>query len=399
MLILIVSSTASFLSIRSLLESNSQVHQTQDMIFHLNESRAESLEAQTSVRGFLLTGKTNFLEAYNGSYSRVREKLNRARQLSIGNESQLRSLDKLDRILDDYYEYLRQRVDEKTNGYTTDFATLKKGKYLLDSQRAQFLLIESQEKQLLSNRIAQANREGRFSATLILIAAIVAILISAVFFVRILRDYQERTKLQQALQENEEDTARRIEAISSIGSEISRGNYSVRVDDTERDALGSVGNSLNSMAESLDKSFRQLRDRDWLQSGVARLNDAMIGEQAQDELAQNIIKHISTYTRSSAGAIFFIEGDTLVPIAGYGFVHPKGYEIPVGHGLSGEAAKSNEVLELRAGSPDEISITYAMGEVRPSHVIAIPIYDQKVFGVIELATTNTYDDLDREFQK
>ena len=396
-LILIVSSTASFLSIRSLLDSNAQVHQTQDMIFYLNEARAEALEAQTSVRGYLLTGKLNFLEAYSGSYTRVREKLNRVRQFSIGNAAQLRNLEKLDLIIDQYYEYLRQRTEEKTAGITVDHAVLKRGKYLLDSQRSQFLLIEAHEKQLLSNRIAESNRLGRFSATLILAAALVALLISAIFFYRILRDYQVRTALQRALEESEKSTKRRIDTISTIAGEISQGNYKVRVDDNERDALGSVGTSLNAMAESLDRSFLQLSEKEWLQSGIAKLNDVMIGEQSPQQLANSIITLVAEYTRSSAGALFFIEGDVLVPIAGYGYVPQKGLEIPIGRGLSGQAARSNELLELVNKAPGDISITYAMGEVRPAHVLAMPLSDDRVAGVIELATTKTYDKLDREF--
>ncbi len=397
LLILIVSSTASFLSIRNLLESNAQVHQTQDMIFHLNEARAEALEAQTSLRGYLLTGKPNFLEAYNGSYTRVREKLNRVRQFSIGNIAQLRNLEKLDLVIDSYYEYLRQRVEEKSAGITVDHAVLKRGKYLLDKQRAQFLLIEAHEKQLLADRIAESNRQGRFSAILVVVAALMALIISAVFFYRILRDYRVRSRLQRALEESEESTRMRIQAISTIAGEISQGNYTVRVDDTQRDALGSVGLSLNSMAESLDKSFRQLSEKEWLQSGIAKLNDVMIGEQSPRELATSVIALVADYTRSSAGAIFLIEGDVLVPVAGYGYVPPKGMQIPLGHGLSGQAAKSNELMELVGSSPDDISITYAMGEVRPSHVIAIPLLDDRVAGVIELTTTRTYDNLDKEF--
>ncbi len=396
-LILIISATASFLSIQSLLDSNAQVHKTQDMIFHLNEARAEALEAQTSMRGYLLTGKSNFLEAYNGSYTRVREKLNRVRQLSLGNPSQMRNLEKLDLVIDSYYDYLRQRVEEKSAGVTTDQAVLKRGKYLLDSQRSQFLMIEAHEKQLLSDGISDSNRAGRFSSALVLTAALVALIISVVFFYRILRDFQVRTELQRALEESDESTRRRIEAISGIAGEISGGNYAVRVDDDERDALGSVATSLNAMAESLEASFGKLRDRDWLQSGVAKLNDAMIGEQNADKLAQVIIEQVSVYTRASAGAIFLMEGETLSPAAGYGYVPPNDFEIPMGHGLAGQAAKSNEILELEAATSEDITITYAMGEVRPAHIIAVPLSDGKVAGVIELATTKKFDHLDREF--
>jgi CHASE3 domain sensor protein len=60
-LILIVSSTASFLSIKSLLDSNSLVSHTHEVIYNLNAAKLTMADAQTSVRGYLITGRENFL--------------------------------------------------------------------------------------------------------------------------------------------------------------------------------------------------------------------------------------------------------------------------------------------------------------------------------------------------
>ena len=58
-LILLISSTASFISIRSLLNSNNLVNRTQDIIYNLNEGNSLMLESQTSMRGYLVSGKTS----------------------------------------------------------------------------------------------------------------------------------------------------------------------------------------------------------------------------------------------------------------------------------------------------------------------------------------------------
>ena len=67
LLILIVSSTASYLSINSLLKSNGMVNHTQEVIYNLNEGAAVMIEAQTSVRGFIISGNNDFLEQYTNS--------------------------------------------------------------------------------------------------------------------------------------------------------------------------------------------------------------------------------------------------------------------------------------------------------------------------------------------
>lgn len=63
-LILIVSSTASFLSINSLLYSNEMVNHTQKIIYNLNSSERVLLDAQAGVRGFLVTGNDVFRKVF-----------------------------------------------------------------------------------------------------------------------------------------------------------------------------------------------------------------------------------------------------------------------------------------------------------------------------------------------
>ncbi len=60
LLILMISSTASFLSIKSLLNSNYWVNHTQEVIYNLNEGISVVTDAQTSMRGFLITGNDEF---------------------------------------------------------------------------------------------------------------------------------------------------------------------------------------------------------------------------------------------------------------------------------------------------------------------------------------------------
>src|SRR5690606_12064779 len=48
---------------------------------------------------------------------------------------------------------------------------------------------------------------------------------------------------------------------------------------------------------------------------------------------------------------------------------------------------------------DDITISYALGEVKPKHVVALPLTDDKVIGVAELATVNTFTKREIEFLK
>ncbi|UPT71888.1 MAG: CHASE3 domain-containing protein [Flavobacterium sp. JAD_PAG50586_2] len=58
--ILIVSSVASYLSIRTLVESNNLVSHTHEVIYNLNEARFSMTDDQNDLRGYLVTGREDF---------------------------------------------------------------------------------------------------------------------------------------------------------------------------------------------------------------------------------------------------------------------------------------------------------------------------------------------------
>ena len=65
LLVLMISSTASFISIKNLLKSNFWVNHTQDVIYNLNQGSSSLTDAQTSMRGYLITGDEQFVNRYN----------------------------------------------------------------------------------------------------------------------------------------------------------------------------------------------------------------------------------------------------------------------------------------------------------------------------------------------
>ena len=87
-LILVISSTASFLSINSLLESNAQVNHTQEIIYNLNSSQRIVLDAQSGVRGFLVTGNDMFLNRYLQSSVELDAVIKKLEELTADNKVQ-----------------------------------------------------------------------------------------------------------------------------------------------------------------------------------------------------------------------------------------------------------------------------------------------------------------------
>ena len=396
--ILIVSAAASYLSIRSLLDSSWMVSHTYEVINNLNYGEAELTEAQTSMRGYLITGDSHFVENIKQYQEKSDFYFNQVSTLVSDNPVQQQSLKELRPVKDDFFKYLNQRIKEKKYNMAVASDNLETGQELMGKIRRILKKMEDQEKSLLAERTTASEKYSYYSLILIIVGAIVAIGISLVFFVRILKDYNQRLLLVRQLEKSDRDTAERIRLTSSIAGQIAQGDYSVRVSDIDGDALGSMGTSLNDMAKSLDMAFRTLSDKEWLQTGIGDLNKVMLGEKPVAELTRNVVQYVAEYTRSSAAMLYLLNDDHLDFSAGYSFKpHDKVKQLELGQGITGEAAVSGTIIELKGLSKDNIKINYASGEAIPSHIVAVPLIDDRVAGVLELATVNEYTPRDLEF--
>ncbi|UPT72308.1 MAG: GAF domain-containing protein [Flavobacterium sp. JAD_PAG50586_2] len=318
--------------------------------------------------------------------------------LTADNKLQQADVKRLKTAAFGFYRYLERRIQDKREGRLVMAVDLERGKKLMSEMRVYFQRMENREAELLKQRTETAANYGGYTSALIVAAALIAILISGIFFARILKDYRVRTALQVELEKKDRETAERIRVISNIASQIALGNYKTRVDNTQTDALGKVADSLNEMAQSLDESFTNLSDSEWLQSGVARLNNEMLGDRDIKELAGTVLDFIANYTGSQAGVFYLLQNENLIFTAGYGYDSDavKKQLIP-GEGLSGQAAASGKLLEIKTPEPDSIKISYALGEALPKHIVALPLQANGMVGVIEMATVSEYGNKEINF--
>ena len=92
LLVLVVSSTASYISIKKLLESTFWVNHTQEVIYNLNQGEASIIDAQTSMRGFLITGDKAFINMYNQSVAESATYFTKLDSLTADNQVQQKAL-------------------------------------------------------------------------------------------------------------------------------------------------------------------------------------------------------------------------------------------------------------------------------------------------------------------
>ncbi len=400
LLLLVVSSVASFFSIRNLLQSAYWVDHTNVVILKLESTLSYMKDAETGQRGYLLTGDEDFLEPYRGAADSIQANIKAIKVLTGDNAEQQEEIEMLRSLLVRRQALLEKSINARKAGQAISFDTLQSGRSIMRDAREMVGRMEDREKKLLSVRTENLNRIAGYTPFLIVIAALLALLITSVFYIRVKRDYDERTKLQGELEQKDREVNRRIDIIRGIAEKISAGDYSIRVNDEEKDGLGIVSLSLNKMAMSLDRSFNQLADKEWHQTGVAGLNNKMMGEKDVQTLTSHIIDFLTEYTSSQVGVLYLATSDNTLELTGsFAFVPAENRRvIPIGQGLAGQCAASGKTMLLKDITPDHITVSYAAGEIRPVNIVAVPIlYEGYVKGVMEFASLVRYTSNDLAF--
>lgn len=397
--LLFVSSLASYNSIKNLIKSSELVQHSNEVISNLEEVLSTLKDAETGQRGYLLTGEPVFLEPYKGAKERALGLLDDLGQKTKDNPLQQTSNAKLHDIIKERLNILEETIAIKANGGNVSVAELLNGKTYMDAARNVVKTMENEEKRLLEERTSTLDSISGYTPTLIIFAAVLAILITFFFYRRVSADFNERLRLEEELKQKNEDIDRRIEVIREIAGKISKGDYHVRADQGGEDGLGSVAGSLNAMAESLQYSFSLLEDKEWLQSGIAGLNDKMVGEKNVEELANDILESIVAHTESQVGAFYLLHEDSLHLIAGYALLEQdKNNKLGLGEGLAGQVWKSGKQILIDNIPEEEMTISFAAGHIKPKNVVAFPVIrNGEVVGVIELASISTFSLLELEF--
>ena len=101
-LILILFVLLIYLSTNQMLETTQWVSHTEEVIAYGHQLMEELLNMETGERGFLITGKKEFLEPYEKAQNDFRKTLDRTKILVSDNPAQVSNLEVIGRLADDW---------------------------------------------------------------------------------------------------------------------------------------------------------------------------------------------------------------------------------------------------------------------------------------------------------
>ncbi|MFI7706929.1 HAMP domain-containing protein [Nonomuraea sp. NPDC049480] len=191
-----------------------------------------------------------------------------------------------------------------------------------------------------------------------------------------------------------------VRAIAEVASAVAQGDLSRSISVEAKGEVAELKNNVNLMVANLRETTRA---KDWLESNLARIAGLMQGHRDLVEVADLILRELTPLVSAQYGAFFLADSDSLdgslALIAGYGAAHDvlPGPGSP-GSGLIRQAALERKRILLDDVPRGYIKVRSGLGEAAPASLVVLPIvFEDKVLGVIELASFSRFSDVHLAF--
>lgn len=198
-----------------------------------------------------------------------------------------------------------------------------------------------------------------------------------------------------------------LRATSGFAEDIGVGNYTAKFSPlSERDVLG---NALLNMRDNLRRVSEEDRKRHWATEGTALFGELLRQNNGSvKELTTMVLTKLIEYMHANQGGIFVVQEDdtsdeTYMTLeACYAWDREKYIEQKIyrGEGLAGQAWLEKDTLYFTDVPQEYITIVSGLGEANPTSILIVPlIVNEEVFGVVEMASFETYQPHEIEFMK
>ncbi|SDX88254.1 response regulator [Pseudomonas salomonii] len=327
------------------------VEHTDRVINNLNESSKLTVDLETGLRGFLITGDEHFLDPYEVAKPRIIGDLHNLQELVADNPQQVDRLKRLESMQYEWNKYAQSMIDLQRNGGDYRGAVKAgRGKSLTDAIRNEYVDAVAMEQAFRFSRNADVTRTTIISVTLYLVFVL---------------------------------------GLSGFLAYIGRRNLVV------------LSDSYSANLASQQKIARRLEQQAWLRNGQTELAEQVLGQLTLNMLGRNILQFFAQYMGSAVAALYVREEHGgLKRVATYGFSREqeqKEQAIYSDEGIVGQAAQLDRLIRLDDVPVDYFKVSSGLGEGSTRSVLVVPTSDDdRVNGVIELGFLRPLDERDVE---
>ncbi|MEE3926146.1 response regulator [Pseudomonas viridiflava] len=348
----VLSAVFFILLISYLLSAIQWVEHTDRVINNTNRSMKLSIDMETGMRGFLLTGDQHFLDPYEVAKPLLKAELQGLQALVEDNPTQLDRFRRLLTLQEEWNAFALEMIKlRRENGDYQTPVLAGRGKRITDQIRTEYDQAVEMEQQLRLTRNAEVTRSTVMSVALYLVFVVI---------------------------------------VSGILAWVGR-----------RDLMA-LSDTYSENLRQQEINAERLQKVAWLRNGQSELAEHVLGQLTLGMLGRNILQFLARYLGASVAAVYVRqEHGGLVRVASYGFSREqeeRDQTIHSDEGIVGQAARQDRVITLKDVPVDYFKVSSGLGDGSPRSVIVVPTSnDDQVNGVIELGFLHALTEQDVEF--
>ncbi|MCL6702287.1 response regulator [Pseudomonas sp. T1.Ur] len=315
------------------------VGHTDRVLNNVNEAMKLSVDLETGMRGYLLSGDEHFLDPYEVAKPRIAVALDTLLELTADNPVQTDRLHKVQALQVEWGNYAQGMIDlQRSSGDYRGAVKAGRGKRLTDEIRKTFEDVVETEQQLRAQRNEQVRTTTVWSISLYLLF---------------------------------------VAAISGLLAYVGR-----------RDLLN-LSRSYSVTLKVQQESAAHLEKQAWLRNGQTQLAEQVLGQLTLNLLGRNILQFCAHYLDTVVAALYAREENGILRrVATYGMSREDDAQQQViidGEGIVGQAVRQGRVIRLDDVPGDYLKVSSGLGKGRPNCVLVVPTRDDdRINGVVEL---------------
>ena len=397
---MIIVAGVTYQSTNTLIENQGKVDQSHQIMNRARLLMRLMVDMQTGVRGYALVGRGEFLEPYEAAKTSYEITLSELKGMNTGDVAMSALLKEIQALADRWQAEIALPVIQARRDLVSGAAgaDMRKVIALADKQadrtnmdiiRDSITKFVDAESTILSQREISARRAAARSIWIVVFGtglAVVFGIIAIVFTIRAIM-YQ---------------VGGEPSAIAAIADHIARGNLDVKIG-ADAGTVTGIKAALGTMLTSLRENRAQIRQKDWLKTGIARLNETMRGDPQIEILASKVISEVCLYLDAQIGAFYLVQETTnpvLSLLGSYAYSQRKNLSnvFKPGEGLVGQAFLEKKQILVSKVPADYVKVISGLGERTPLHICVTPfLYEGRVKCVVEIGTFKEMTDRELEY--
>ncbi len=203
-----------------------------------------------------------------------------------------------------------------------------------------------------------------------------------------------------------------LKAYSKFAQRIGQGDFEAEFEPLSKDDI--LGNELLTMKrrllEAREKEKEQLeleKKRHWVSTGISMFSEIITANSSDiKQLSDVVLRQLMDYVNAAVGGVFilrFPDKDDQKPYLeqfstiAYNRERIIKRTLEINEGLVGACFTEREPIFILDVPENYIQIKTGLGGALPKNIYLTPVkYEEKIFGVIELATFDIFDEFHRE---